>query len=171
MLCMDLIDVLLDATTDPVTYSIIFFTYVILTVIILPIPVEIGLFNPHINPLWLVFLMAVGKGAGAFVVFEIGTRARTKIKELSTGTPLTRKIVAALERFVIKYGNYGLFIIMSTPLMLDSVTLYLFSLLNPERQGTRALERRKFVLINTLAGVVRASIILLLWHIAGTKLV
>jgi hypothetical protein len=60
---------------------------------------------------------------------------------------------------------------MSTPLMLDSVTLYLFSLLNPERQGTRALERRKFVLINTFAGVVRASIILLVWHIAGTKLV
>jgi len=168
---MDLIDILLGAIGDPITYSIIFFIYVILAALILPIPVEIGLFNPVIHYAWLVFILAIGKGVGAFLVFEIGARVRGALKKRSIGTPLTKKIVAWCERFVRKYGYYGLFIIMSTPLMIDSASLYLFALLNPKDEGKRALTRRWFVLINIAAGAVRGTIIFLVAYLIGLRLV
>ena len=168
---MDLINVLLGAMGDPITYSIVFFIYVILAALILPIPVEIGLFNPVIHYVWLVFILAIGKGVGAFLVFEIGTRVRGALKKRSIGTPLTKKIVAWCERFVRKYGYYGLFIIMSTPLMIDSASLYLFSLLNPKDEGKRAMTRRRFVLINIAAGAVRGTIIFLVAYLIGVRLV
>jgi membrane protein DedA with SNARE-associated domain len=144
---MNLIEILLGAMGDPITYSIIFFIYVILAALILPIPV------------------------GAAIAFEIGTRARGVLKKRSIGTQLTKKIVAWCERFVRKYGYYGLFIIMSTPLMIDSVSLYLFSLSNPKDEGKRAMTRRWFVLINIGAGAVRGTIILLVAYLIGVRLV
>jgi len=168
---MDLINILLGAMGDPITYSIVFFIYVILAALILPIPVEIGLFNPVIHHAWLVFILAIGKGVGAFLVFEIGTRVRGALKKRSIGTPLTKKIVAWCERFVKKYGYYGLFIIMSTPLMIDSASLYLFSLLNPKDEGKRAMTRRWFVLVNIAAGAVRGTIIFLVAYLIGVRLV
>lgn len=168
---MDLTGILLGAMQDPITYSIIFFIYVILTVLILPIPVEIGLFNPYLHPALLVCILALGKGIGAGIGFEIGTRLRSVIKKRSIGTPLIKKIVAWCEKFVRKYGYYGLFIIMSTPLMLDSVTVYLFSLLNPKDDGKLAMTRRWFVLLNIAAGATRGIIILSVAYFFGVRLV
>jgi len=168
---MDLIGILLGAMQDPITYSIIFFIYVILTVLFLPIPVEIGLFDPYIHPVLLIFILALGKGVGSLIAFEIGTRVRGAIKKRSIGTPLTKKIIAWCERFVRNYGYYGLFIIMSIPLMLDSVTVYLFSLLNPKDDGKIAMTRRWFVLINIAAGAVRGIIILLVAYLFSFRLV
>ncbi|MCJ7572631.1 MAG: hypothetical protein MUO82_12295 [Candidatus Thermoplasmatota archaeon] len=168
---MDLIEILLGAIHDPIAYSIIFFIYVILTVLILPIPVEIGLFNPYIHPVLLIFILSLGKGVGSFIAFEIGTRVRDALKKRSIGTPLTKKIVAWCERFVLKYGYYGLFIIMSIPLMLDSITVYLFSLLNPKDDGKIAMTRTWFVLINIAAGAVRGIIILLVAYFFSFRLV
>jgi len=167
---MDLTGILLGAAQNPIMYSIIFFIYVILTVLFLPIPVEIGLFNPYINPALLIFILALGKGVGSLIAFEIGTRARGAIKKRSIGTPLIKKIVAWCEQFVRKYGYYGLFIIMSIPLMLDSVTVYLFSLLNPKDNGKIAMTRRWFVMINIGAGAVRGIIILLVAYFFSIKL-
>ncbi|MCJ7571415.1 MAG: hypothetical protein MUO82_06020 [Candidatus Thermoplasmatota archaeon] len=168
---MDLIGILLGAMQDPITYSIIFFIYVILTVLFLPIPVEIGLFNPYIHPALLIFILALGKGVGSLIAFEIGTRVRGALKKRSIRTPLTKKIIAWCERFVRKYGYYGLFIIMSIPLMLDSVTVYLFSLLNPKDDGKKAMTRTWFVLINIGAGAVRGIIILLVAYLFSFRLV
>ena len=168
---MDLIGILLGAIQDPITYSIIFFIYVILAALILPIPVEIGLFNPNIHPALLIFILAIGKGVGASIAFEIGTRVRVTLKKTSIGTPLTKKIVAWCERFVRKYGYYGLFIIMSTPLMIDSASLYLFSMLNSKDEGKRAMTRTWFVLINIAAGAVRGTIIFLVAYSIGVRLV
>jgi hypothetical protein len=168
---VDIIDILLNAVGDPISYSLIFFIYVVLAAVVLPIPVEIGLFNPNISSVWLLLVLSIGKGAGALIVFEIGSHARGWLKRLSSGGPLSKKIVTASERFVIKYGYYGLFIIMSVPLMLDSVTLYLFSLLNPEENKQTALEKKRFILINMAAGVVRGFIILAVAHYAGVRLV
>jgi len=168
---MNPIEILFGAMQDPITYSIIFFIYVILTVLILPTPVEIGLFNPYIHPVLLIFILAVGKGVGSAIAFEIGTRVRGAIKKRSIGTPLTKKIVALCERFVRKYGYYGLFIIMSIPLMLDSVTVYLFSLLNPKDDGKIAMTRTWFVLINIVAGAVRGIIILRVAYVFSVRLV
>jgi len=168
---MNPLEILLGLMQEPITYSIIFFIYVILTVLILPIPVEIGLFNPYIHPALLIFILALGKGIGSLIAFETGSRIRSVIKKRSIGTPLTKKTVAWCERFVIKYGYYGLFIIMSIPLMLDSVTVYLFSLLNPKDDGKTAMTRRWFVLINILAGGVRGLIILFVAYFFSVRLV
>ena len=168
---MEFIDILLGAIHDPLTYSIIFFIYVILTVLILPIPVEIGLFNPYIHPAILILILAIGKGVGSLIAFEIGTKARGAIKKRSVGTPLTKKIISWCERFVRKYGYYGLFIIMSTPLMMDSITVYLFSLLNSEKDKKIAMTRKWFVFINIAAGALRGIIILLVASFFSVKLV
>jgi len=168
---MNPIEILLGLMQEPITYSIIFFIYVILTVLILPIPVEIGLFNPYIHPAILIFILAIGKGIGSAIAFEIGSRVRSVIKKRSIGTPLTKKVVAWCERFVIKYGYYGLFVIMSIPLMLDSVTVYLFSLLNPKNEGRTAMTRRWFVLINILAGATRGIIILVVAYFLSVRLI
>ena len=168
---MDLIDILLGITGDPVLYSLLFLVYVILAVIILPIPVEIGLFNPLVNPL-LIMILAIGKGLGSLIVFEIGLKVRQLFEKWTSGTPFTKKILLYCERFVKKYGYVGLFIIMSTPLMIDSLSLYLFSLLNSKKtSGDRAMRRGYFVLINVIAGAVRGSIILLVAYGLGYRLV
>lgn len=160
---MDVINIIL--------YCLIFFVYTVLATVILPIPVEVGLFNSDVNPVLLLFVLAIGKGVGAFIVFEIGSGVRGWLKRLSKGGSLLKKIVAACERFVIKYGYYGLFIIMSIPLMIDSITLYLFSLLNAEENRQIALEKKKFILINIFAGAVRGCIILIVARYAGVRLV
>jgi hypothetical protein len=61
---------------------------------------------------------------------------------------------------------------MSIPLMIDSVSLYLFSLLNPkEKEGKRVLAKKRFILINIFAGLVRGSIIMILFWFFQIKLV
>lgn len=170
---MDLMQVLLDAMGNPLAYSLIFFIYVVLAAVILPIPVEIGLFNPELpQPLrWMlpIAILAAGKGIGAYIVFNIGYRARRKLKDLSMGGELTTRIVAAAERFVRRYGHIGLFIIMSTPLMVDSVSLYLFSLLNPHEEDS-ALAEGTFVAVNVAAGAVRGIIIMAVAYWIGVRL-
>ena len=168
---MDIIDVLLNSMGNPLTYSFIFFIYVILTALFLPIPVEVGLFNPFINPALLLGILALGKGTGAFFVFIIGSNIRKKIKKISFGTPFLKKIITYCEKFVKKYGYIGLFIIMSIPLMIDSVSLYLFTLLNSEENGKTSLVKSKFVLINIFAGAIRGAIILAFAYLLNIKLV
>lgn len=170
---MDLISILTNLGNDPITYSALFFIYVILAAIILPIPVEIGLFNPLIHPVILIAILAVGKGVGAFIVFTIGSKIRKVLKGASIGEEwkITKRIITASEKFVLKYGHYGLFIIMSIPLMVDSITLYLFSLLNPKEEQDQALNGTKFVLINIGAGAVRGTIILSIAYFIGVRLV
>ena len=169
---LDLIDILFNTIGDPIIYSIIFLIYVILAAIILPLPVEIGLFNPYINPTWLIIILAVGKGIGAFIVFNLSKIIRKNFKKISIGKnwKITKKIILKSEKFVKKYGHYGLFIIMSIPLMVDSITLYLFSILNPTEQKT-ALNQTKFVIINIAAGATRGIIILLIYYFINIKLI
>jgi uncharacterized membrane protein len=169
---LELIDILLNTIENPITYSILFLIYVILAAIILPIPVEIGLFNPYIHPILLIIVLAIGKGIGAFIVFNISTKIRKKIKKITIGKnwKITKNVISKSENFVKKYGHYGLFIIMSIPLMVDSITLYLFSLLNPIEEKS-ALTSTKFVIINIIAGGTRGIIILSIFYYIGVKLV
>jgi len=169
---MDLIEILTQSYQDPLVYSFLFLIYTILAAVILPIPVEIGLFNPNVHPLLLISILAIGKGVGAGIVFIIGAKIRSFLKTMNSSSPLTKKILSYCEKFVIKYGNIGLFIIMSIPLMIDSISLYLFSLLNPkEESGKYALAQRRFILINIGAGVVRGSIIMIVFWLFQVKLV
>ncbi len=166
---MDLIGILLSAGSDPLTYSIIFFVYVVLAAVILPIPVELGLFNPHISPILLIGILALGKGVGSFFVFNIGMKARERIKNFSTSNAFIKKIVEYSEWFVKKWGYYGLLIVLSTPLMIDSISLYLFSLLNPEQEGV-GMEMNYFIIVNIIAGAIRGIITLTVFWYMGIKL-
>ncbi len=167
---MDLIGFLTALATDPISYSIVFFIYTVLAVVILPIPVEIGLFNYHINPILLIGILALGKGVGSLIVFEIGTKVRHKIKKVSVSNSFIKKIVEYSERFVENYGYYGLLVVLSTPLMIDSISLYLFSLLNPEEKGI-GMDREWFVGTNIIAGAIRGAITLIVFYYVGYKLV
>lgn len=168
---MNLIDVLFSIGNDPVQYSLLFFTYAVLAAVILPIPVEIGLFNMAIHPAILVSVLALGKGAGSYFVFQIGVTAREKIKRWSEKNSFSSKIVEYSEAFVKKYGYVGLFIILSIPLMIDSISLYLFSLLNPDEDGEKAMRKNWFIVINIVAGAVRGIITLAVFYYVGVKLV
>ena len=169
---MDLIEILTQSYQNPFVYSFLFLIYTILAAVILPIPVEIGLFNPNVPPLLLISILAIGKGVGAGIVFIIGAKIRSFLKTTNSSSALTKKILSYCEKFVIRYGNIGLFIIMSIPLMIDSVSLYLFSLLNPkEESGGYALAQGRFILINIGAGVVRGSIIMIVFWLFQVKLV
>ena len=55
--------------------------------------------------------------------------------------------------------------------MIDSASLYLFSILNSKKNGKRAMARNWFVLINIFAGAVRGGIIIILAYVIGIKLV
>ncbi|MFP4000738.1 MAG: hypothetical protein ACLFSM_08185 [Thermoplasmata archaeon] len=168
---MDLIEILTGLATNPLAYSLVFLTYSILAAVILPIPVEIGLFNYHIHPAILVSILALGKGIGAFIVFEISTSARKRLKRFSSPkNKVVKKLLEYSEWFVKKYGYYGLLIVLSTPLMIDSISLYLFSLLNPEEKG-EGMESGWFTLINIIAGAVRGIITLAVFYWVGLKLV
>ncbi|MGM0404683.1 MAG: hypothetical protein ACQEQM_00895 [Thermoplasmatota archaeon] len=166
---MDIIEILLNTGSDPIAYSIIFFVYVVLAAVILPIPVELGLFNPYMSPILLVGILAVGKGVGSYFVFEIGTKARKKIKKISTSNSFISKIVEYSEWFVRKWGYYGLLVVLSTPLMIDSISLYLFSLLNPEEKD-EGMDKSNFIIVNVVAGAIRGVITLAVFYYAGVKL-
>jgi len=169
---MDFIEILTQTFQDPVMYSFLFFIYTILAAVILPIPVEIGLFNPYLHPVLLISILALGKGVGAAIVFIIGARLRSFLQRFNSSSTITKKILFYCEQFVRKYGHVGLFIIMSIPLMIDSVSLYLFSLLNPkEETGKHVLAKRKFILINIGAGIVRGSIIMVVFYVFQVQLV
>lgn len=168
---MDLIGILTELATNPIAYSIVFLIYSILAAVILPIPVEIGLFNYHIHPLILISILAIGKGIGALIVFEISTKARKKMKKYSsTENKFIKKLIDYSEWFVQKYGYYGLLLVLSTPLMIDSVSLYLFSLLNPEEKG-EGMDREWFTITNVIAGAIRGIITLAVFYWVGLKLV
>jgi membrane protein YqaA with SNARE-associated domain len=168
---MDLIAILLNAIEDPYLYSVLFLIYVILAAVILPIPVEIGLFNPNLHPLILILILAVGKGIGAFFVFYIGSGVRKGLTRWKMKSKTIKQFITYCELFVKKYGLYGLLIIMSIPLMIDSVSLYFFSLLNPKQDGKKALSATKFVIINIAAGAIRGSIILAVALFLGVRLI
>jgi hypothetical protein len=71
------------------------------------------------------------------------------------------------EKLVRKYGYPAMFVIMAIPGMIDTVPLYIFSILNKE--GT-LMTMRGFVLTNIAAGITRAAIIWLVFYIFGIEI-
>ncbi len=158
---MDLFGMIVDGSSDPLLFGLVFFIYVILNTLALPFPVELGLFNPAFHPLFLIAILALGRGVGAFFIFEIGGFIRKKTSTWNVEVLKLRKIITSLEGFMQRYGYYALFLLMSIPLMLDSVVLYLFSLLNKRKDTKDALSRRWFITITMAASILRGSIIVL----------
>ena len=71
------------------------------------------------------------------------------------------------EKLVRRYGYPAMFVIMAIPGMIDTVPLYIFSILNKE--GT-LMTWRGFVLVNIAAGITRAAIIWLIFYAFGIEI-
>ncbi len=158
---VDLMQILSDVASNPFLYSIIFFSYCMAAAIFLPLPVELGLFVGDLHPIFKILILGLGKGAGSYFVFFIGLKVDEKTKNMTDRFKRYGKFVKLLEGFVGKYGYYALYVILSIPLMVDTVPLYLFAIYNKNEDG---MNQKGFMIVNFLAGCTRATIIfVLLW--------
>lgn len=142
---------------DPLTYSVVFLLYAIAATIFLPIPVELMLFLSPATPFYTkALLLGAGKAIGSILVFYIGVNVEKPILRLSEKWKFFRMVVSTCKWFVDKLGYIGLYLIMSVPLMVDTVPVYLFSIFMKEDSKR---DVRLFALTNMAAGVTRAAIV------------
>lgn len=167
MVLSGLMDFLTGISHDPITYSIVFFLYTVAATVVLPIPVEAGLFLSPSTPIALKALMlGLGKAAGSTLVFMLGWKLENPLDRITAKWGWFKAFVDLMQRFVSKTSYLGLFIILSIPLMVDTVPLYIFAVFNKE--GTMKLQY--FALTNLLAGMVRAAIIIWVAYQFGIEL-
>jgi membrane protein YqaA with SNARE-associated domain len=148
---------------SPPAYLSITFGFSILVAIILPVPIEVVLLAPILEQRWgylagVVFVMASGKTVGAWLIFYLGVRVEDNIRRWSERYRPIARFVLWCERFVRKTNYIGLYVLLSIPLMSDTIPLYLYSLFNEEG---RAVDRRAFLISNFLAAWTRAGWIVL----------
>jgi len=153
---------------DPIIYGTVFFIYAIAATIILPIPVELGLFlSPETPFVVKALILAAGKGIGSILVFYIGMNVEGPIRKLCDRWRWYCKFVYACQRFVEKFSYLGLYVILSVPLMVDTIPVYLFSIFNKEG---KTLNMRYFALVNFLAGLTRAAVVYFFFEFFGIQL-
>ena len=70
------------------------------------------------------------------------------------------RFVRWCERFVRKTNYVGLYVLLSIPLMSDTIPIYLYSLFNEEG---RAIDQRAFLVSNFLAAWTRAGFLVLVY--------
>jgi hypothetical protein len=156
------------SASDPLTFSVIFLLYTILAAIILPFPVEIGLFfSPETPVLVKVLIMGLGKMIGAIIVYYIGLTVGDSLRMWSSRFRLFNWSVNTCEWLVNKFHYIGLYIILSTPLMTDTIPLYLFSVFNEKGVFTM----KWFALVSFLGGTTRGLIVFAVFSLLGVKLV
>ncbi|MDD1770893.1 MAG: hypothetical protein LUO79_07395 [Methanomassiliicoccales archaeon] len=164
-----LIDFLNQLANNPVSYSIIFYVYCILAAIILPIPVEIGLFMGDSVPFIIkALILGAGKATGSVLVFYIGAKVEGPVRFWSKKFNWFAWMVEKMELVVARLKYVGLYLILSIPLMVDTVPIYLWSIFNKEG---KALSVGKFALTNMFAGFTRAIIVYLVFLAFGIQLV
>jgi membrane protein DedA with SNARE-associated domain len=133
--------------------------------IVLPIPIEVVLLAPLLGQQWgylgaVIFAMAAGKTVGAGMIFYLGVRVEDNIRRWSERYKIADRVVKWCERFVRKTNYIGLYVLLSIPLMSDTIPLYLYSLFNEEG---RALNRTAFLVANFLAAWTRAGALVLIY--------
>jgi membrane protein YqaA with SNARE-associated domain len=165
---MDFVQFLQTLANNPVDYSIILFVYALLAALILPIPVELVLLIPTpIGILGTAIVLGLGKATGAMLVFFLGVKVEKSIRMWSSNFKWIGKFVDLLEKFVAKTQYIGLYILLSIPLMPDTITIYFFSLFNKDE----IMKPSYFAVTNFCAGVNRAMIVYALASLAGITLV
>lgn len=129
----------------------------------LPVPVEALLpFHPEIDPLLKAFVLGLGKGAGAILVFFVGHKVNPWLERWMNHREFWRKFLKALEGFVRKTGWIGLLVLLAIPFMSDTAVNYFYALLNEEGKAVSPLE---FIFANVVGGIARA--LLFLWILPG----
>jgi len=158
---VDLIQVLNDAYNTPWLYMLLAFVYAVLVALILPIPIEIALLLPLIDGRWgyltgIALAIAAGKTVGAWLIFLLGLNLEGSVRKWSERWSLARWFVAKAEKFVGRTGYTGLYLLLSVPMMSDTIPIYVYSVFNEEG---KALERNMFLIANFLAAVNRVAIL------------
>ncbi len=158
---VDLLGVLTDAYNTPWLYMLIAFGYAILVAVILPIPIEIALLPPLLEDRWgylagTALAIAAGKTIGAWLIFWFGLNIEGSVRKWSDRWRLARWFVAKAETFVGKTGYTGIYLLLSVPLMSDTIPIYIYSLFNADG---KALERNMFLIANFLAALNRVAIL------------
>lgn len=144
---------------DPLVYSVVFFIYIIAATLFLPVPVELMLFLSPDTPFVVkAILLGVGKSVGSIIVFYIGMNVEKPINTLSNKWGFFRMVVKFCKWLVDKLGYLGLYLILSIPIMVDTVPVYLFSIFRKDRCDR---DLRLFALTNLAAGITRAAIVYL----------
>ncbi|MFH0816034.1 MAG: hypothetical protein V1934_04380 [Methanobacteriota archaeon] len=176
---MDPMGALSDAASNPWTYVLLFYVYCILAAVILPIPVELGLIGlaaGHFQlfglPVFQSFMilavvMGLGKATGGQIVFTIGVKLEDDVRRWLKWKWF-QSLMDKSSWLVQKLGYLGLYIILSIPLMADTIPLYLFSFLN--RDG-KIFENKWFFATNILAGMCRAILVGILFAAIGDAFV
>src|SRR5437879_2188437 len=138
------------------------FGYAILVAIILPIPIEIALVKPLADQNFGFLLgtglaIAAGKTLGAWLIFIFGLNIEGSIRKWSARWRVADWTVRKAENLVQKTGYAGLYLLLSIPLMSDTIPIYVYSVFNQEG---KALERTMFLIAgqtieSTLRGIVK----------------
>lgn len=153
---------------DPFTYLLIFYIFCVAAAVILPIPVEILLVaNPGIHISVKAVAMGLGKGTGALAVFFFGRKIDETVGSYAQKWGWYRWLLRKSEVLVRKYGYFAMYAIMAIPGMVDTIPLYIFSILNKEGE---LMKVHWFVVVNILAGVTRAFLIFFLIDSLGVDL-
>ena len=71
--------------------------------------------------------------------------------------------MAKAEKLVRRTGYAGLYLLLSVPLMSDTIPIYLYSIFNQEG---KALERNLFLIANFTAALNRVAILGAIWFLA-----
>jgi len=158
---VDLLGALTGAYNTPWLYVLIVFGYAILVAVILPIPIEIALLPALIDHRWgylvgTALAIAAGKTIGAWLIFWLGLNLEGSVNKWSDRWRVARWFVSKAHTFVGKTGYTGIYLLLSVPLMSDTIPIYVYSLFNAEG---RALERNMFLIANFLAALNRAAVL------------
>ena len=157
----DFINLLLGAYVNPYVFLPMVFLYAIAIAVVLPIPIELSLVAPILNQDWgylaeIAVALAAGKTVGAWLIFLFGVKVENNIRWWSEKWPFAKWFVEKAELFVQKTGYLGLYLLLSIPLMSDTIPIYLYSLFNKEG---KALERNLFLGANFFAAINRVAIL------------
>ena len=161
----DLLGFLQSAYDAPAVYLGLVLVYAIAVAIVLPIPIELALLKPLLDGRWgyiagITLALAAGKTIGAWLVFLLGINVEGPIRAWSARFRLAKWFVEKAEAFVRRTGYAGLYILLSIPLMSDTIPLYVYSLFNEEG---KALDQNMFLIANFLAALNRVAILVLLF--------
>jgi membrane protein YqaA with SNARE-associated domain len=159
LMCL-LLRFLESTSANPWLYGLLLFIYSVLAAIILPIPVEFGLFFARNVPWYAkAVVLGLGKAAGAFGIFFLGIKVENKLEKWAKTHRLFQQGLNVAFAFV-KYTRWmGLLILLSIPFMPDTLPIYVYGIFNKQGQF---LTPTAFVLVNFIAGVARAAIFVFL---------
>lgn len=158
---VDLLQILIDSYNTPWIYILLSFGYAILVALVLPIPIEIAFLKPLAEGDWGLLIgtslaIAFGKTVGALLIFVLGLNVEGSVRKWSQRWRVAAWVVAKAEKFVGRTGYTGLYLLLSVPLMSDTIPIYVYSVFNAEG---KALERNMFLIANFLAALNRVAIL------------